>query len=88
MLVKQTLGASQYERLLLVDGLAKQKDQARLFIDMLAVVATASLEAAAAKGAATLSRWRDILQAAYTAQDALEHSGNVKLVVTELMLAL
>ncbi len=87
-LVKQALGVPQYERLLLVDGLAKQKDQARLFTDTLAVVAAASLEAAAAKGATTMSRWRDILQAAYTAQDALERSANAKLVLTELMLAL
>ncbi|HSX06972.1 MAG TPA: AAA family ATPase [Candidatus Saccharimonadia bacterium] len=87
-LVKQVLGASPYERLLLVDALAKQKDQARLFTNMLAVVATASLEAAALKGATTLARWRDILQAAYTAQNALEQSGNAKLVLTELMLAL
>jgi replication-associated recombination protein RarA len=87
-LVKQALGASSYERLLLVDGLAKQKEQAHLFADTLAMVATASVEAAAMKGAATMHRWREILQAAYTAQDALERSGNAKLVLTELMLAL
>jgi len=87
-LVKQVLGMSQYERLLLVDSLAKQKEQTRLFTETLAMMATASLEAAATKNAPTTSRWRDILQAAYTAQNALEQSGNAKLVLTELMLAI
>jgi len=87
-LVKQTLSVSPYERLLLVDSLAKQKDQAQLFTETLAAVATASLEAAAVKGATTTPRWRGILQAAYSAQEALEKSGNAKLVLTELMLAL
>ena len=48
----------------------------------------ASLAAAASKGATSVDRWQSILQAAHTAQDALERSGNTKLVLTELMLAL
>lgn len=87
-LVKQALGGTSYDRLLLVEPLAKQKDSAREFADTLAAVAMASLEAAASKGAPTVKRWQEVLQAAHTAQDALERSGNVKLVLTELMLAL
>jgi len=68
--------------------LAKQKETARAFVDTLAAIAIASLEAAASKGAATVDRWRDILQAVHTVQDTLERNGNAKLALTELMLAL
>jgi len=87
-LVKQVLGGSTYERLLLADNLAKQKENAGEFVDTLATVAMASLNAAATKNPASVTRWQTVLQAAHTAQDALERSGNVKLVLTELMLAL
>lgn len=87
-LVKQALGGTAYDRLLLADGLAKQKETMQAFVDTLATVAMASLEAAASKGANSVDRWKNVLQAAHTAQDALERSGNAKLVLTELMLAL
>ncbi len=87
-LVKQVLSGTSYDRLLLVDGLAKQKDTLPLFVDTLVTVAEASLVAAAGKKAPTIGRWQTVLQAAHTAQDALDKSGNAKLVLTELMLAL
>lgn len=87
-LVKQALGGSIYDRLLLVDRLAKQKNMAADFAHALAVVATVSLEAAARKGNASVDRWGSVLQAASTAEDALARSGNAKLILTELMLAM
>jgi DNA polymerase III delta prime subunit len=87
-LVKQALRGTAYDRMLLVDSLSKQKDSLSGFVDTLATVAAASLEAAAKKGTGGVSRWTSILQAAHTAQDALERSGNAKLVLTELMLAI
>ena len=87
-LVKQVLGGSTYDRLLLVDGLAKQKDAALEFVSTLSAVATASLESAARKGAASVERWKSVLQAAHVAEDAMARSGNTKLVLTELMLAM
>lgn len=87
-LVKQVLGGTPYERMLLVDSLAKQKDAAREFLDTLATVAMASLQAAATRGATAVNRWKAVLQAAHTAQEAYERNGNAKLVLTELMLAL
>lgn len=86
-LVKQALGGTSYDRLLLIDGPLKARDVAKVFVDTLATVAEASLQAAAQKGHAP-ERWQRILQAASTAQDAFEQSGNPKLVLTELMLAL
>jgi DNA polymerase-3 subunit delta' len=87
-LVKQVLGGTPYDRMLLVDGLAKQKEQVLAFVTTLAATATASLQAAATKQAPTLPRWQAVLEAAHTAGDALERSGNAKIVLTELMLAL
>lgn len=87
-LVKKALGGSSYDRLLLADGLSKQKDTAAAFVSTLSTVATASLEAAARKKATSVDRWRSVLQAAHTAEDALERSGNTKLVLTELMLSI
>jgi DNA polymerase III delta prime subunit len=87
-LVKQVLTGSSYDRMLLVDGLSKQKEQAMLFVATLAATAMASLQAAAAKNPSGITRWQSVLHAADTASAALEQSGNVKLVLTELMLAL
>ncbi len=87
-LVKQALGGKRYDRMLLVDSLSKQKDDTRAFIDTLATIATLSLESAANKGTTTLERWAKILQASHVASDALEHNGNAKLLLTELMLSL
>jgi DNA polymerase-3 subunit delta' len=87
-LVKQALSGASYDRLLLVDALAKQKENAQAFVDTLAIIASASLEAAASKGTTNLDRWTGVLQSAHVAQESLSRSGNTKLVLTELMLAL
>lgn len=87
-LVKQALSGTSYDRLLLVDSLAKQKEQAGAFVATLAAVAMASLESAANRGVDSLKRWQNVLHAAHTADAALRRSGNAKLVLTELMLSL
>lgn len=86
-LAKQALGGSSYDRLLLVDSLAKQKDATMAFVDTLATVASASLQSAASRGS-SVDRWETVLRAAHTAREALEQSGNAKLVLTELMLTI
>lgn len=87
-LVKQALSGTAYDRLLLVDGPLKPRDIAVKFVRTLTTVSMAALEAAAQKQSANVQRWNTVLNAAHTADDALAHSGNVKLVLTELMLAL
>lgn len=87
-IVKQALSGTSFERLLLIDSLAKQKDSAKDFVDTLSAVAAASLETAALKQTANFGRWKQVLQASRTAGEALEQNGNVKLVLTELMLGL
>jgi hypothetical protein len=86
-LVKHALTGTSYDRLLMVESL-KQKEAAATFVSTLSTVAAASLESAARKGAPTTQRWHSVLRAAYTAEEALGRSGNPKLVLTELMLAM
>jgi DNA polymerase III gamma/tau subunit len=86
-LVRQVLGGNTYERLLSVDGILKQKDTVREFVETLAQVAAVSIDTAASKQG-NVQRWYTVLQAAQVAGVALEHSGNTKLVLTELMLSL
>jgi DNA polymerase III delta prime subunit len=87
-LVKKVLVGTTYDRMLLVDALSKQKEQAKGFVDTLAATAVASLQTAAVKNPAALPRWQSILSVADTAASAMDRSGNTKLVLTELMLAL
>ena len=87
-LAKKVLTGNSYDRLLIVDKLSKQKDAAIDFVEALAIIAMASLQSAAAKGANTIDRWQKILQAVDVAQEALARSGNPKLVLTELMLTI
>lgn len=87
-IVKQVLTGTAYDRMLLVDGLAKQKELAAAFVSTLSATAMASLPAAATKNSAAVPRWQQILEAADVAGAALERNGNTKLVLTELMLAL
>lgn len=86
-LVKQALTGSAYDRLLLVDGPLKPKETAKTFVSALETVASASLSSAAGSGH-NIERWQRVLQAAYTAREAFERSGNTKLVLTDLMLSM
>ena len=87
-LVKRVLTGTSFDRMLLVDGLSKQKEQAAVFVETLAATASASLQAAASKNPTAIPRWQAILRAAVTAGDGLSRNGNAKLVLSELMLAL
>jgi hypothetical protein len=79
------LQSTTYDRLLLVDGLSKQKElcQDILFILMqmsrIALARSASVQAT--------ERWRKILHASYEAGEELRHNAQTKLVLTNLMLA-
>jgi len=86
-LVKQALAGKAYDRLIMIDGSLKQKETAKEFVSTLATVAQASLKVAATKKTG-VARWQKILQAAYTADDALDKNANAKLTLTELMLSL
>ncbi|TAH33176.1 AAA family ATPase [Candidatus Saccharibacteria bacterium] len=86
--IRAVLAGTSYDRLLYVDGMAKDKAAANEFVDNLVRVATVSLERAANQNPTTMTRWQSVLRASTTAQDALEKNGNTKLVLTDLMLSL
>lgn len=84
--VKSVISSQPFERLLLVDQLAKDKPTALLFVRVMERLATASLEHTAKNKSMHSKRWYQTAKAAYEAREALIKNANVKLVLTELML--
>jgi hypothetical protein len=82
---RQILSKTSYERLLMVDELAKQRGLAIDVCFILQQMARVSLRKA--DGAAA-KRWQNILKAAYEAADQLTQSAQPKLALTNLMLHL
>ncbi|QQS18338.1 hypothetical protein IPL68_07055 [Candidatus Saccharibacteria bacterium] len=88
-LVKQALVAEPFERLVMVDRDLKDKTIARDFVSTLSTVASSSAYRVADRGdIEALRRWHGIVAASDTAAQSLARSGNQKIVLTELMLAL
>jgi len=80
------LQSKSYERLLLVDGLSKQK---QLSVDVLYVLSQmARMSLLKATDASSVQRWRRILRATYDAHEQLSRNTQVKLVLTNFMLVL
>lgn len=79
------LSQSAYERLLLVDELAKDRELSINIADILQQMADISLQTAT--GAAA-KKWQSVLEAAYQASEALGSNAQPKLVLTRLMLKL
>lgn len=82
-IARQLLQATPYERMLKVDELVKHKESSRDLCFVLMQMAHTAL----ANGSHS-PRWRNILQAAYTAQEQLLANGQAKLVLSNLMLNL
>lgn len=79
---KQILAASTYDRLLLVNDLSKNRDEAASVLSGLVVVCRAALKQSASV------RWQKALRATLEAQEALNSNANTKLTLTNLMLSL
>lgn len=82
---RQLLSQSAYERLLSVDQLAKNKLLAADTAYILQQMAHVSLQTATGSAA---QKWHQVLDASYHAAEALQNSGQPKLVLTNLMLKL
>ncbi len=82
---RQLLSQSSYERLLMVDELAKQRALAADITLILQQMAHVSLQSA--RGAAA-RKWQTVLQESYETHEALLASGQPKLALTKLMLSL
>jgi DNA polymerase III delta prime subunit len=82
---KNVLSASLYERLLMVNDLAKDPKLVNDLVTILQQMADISLEKAVG---AQATRWKSILNVAYKTRQYLEHRTNMRLTLTYLMLNL
>lgn len=80
---RQLLSRPAYERLNMVDSLAKQKELANDTVNILQQMARVSLRTA---NGTTAKRWQAVLKASYQAAEALANNGQPKLVMTNLVL--
>lgn len=89
---RRLLQANQFERLCMVDELAKKKEEAvRLLAALQNMARTALMQSAdVADGSATarIQRWHRVQRAAYEAEQAYTASAQAKLTLTNLMLSL
>ncbi len=86
---KEILQKSTFERLALVEGLSKQKEDAFHTLDALQHIAQTMLDGAAEKNDATkLKQWHHILKATTSARNALAQNASTKLVLDNLMLSI
>jgi DNA polymerase-3 subunit delta' len=85
---RQLLQMETFERLVLVDSLAKQREGALDVLDVLQHMSHLALQQSAQKSAMQARHWQKILHASYDATDALQKNGQLKLVLTNLMLSM
>lgn len=85
---RQLLQLGTFERLAMVDGLSKQRDATLDVLGILQHMAHLALQQAAQKSASQATPWRKILQASYSATEALLQNTQSKLVLTDLMLSI
>lgn len=86
---KEMLQKQTFERLAMVEGLSKRKEEARYVMQALGHIAQTCLNQAAAKGdEAKLKQWHRILVVAAEAEQALGQNANTKLVLSSAMLKL
>lgn len=81
---RKILSGSTFDRLLLIDELAKQKELVKSVILTLQQMAHLSLSS----GSKNANIWQRVLSASYSAEEDLNKNGQVKLVLTNLMLNL
>ena len=87
-IARQILQLSTFERLAMVDSLSKQRDAALEVLGILQQMAHLALQQAAQKSARQAAPWRRILEASYSATEALLQNTQSKLVLTDLMLSI
>lgn len=84
---KAILQKQPFERLAMVEGLSKQKEEARYVVEALQQIAQTCLSQAAKKGdSAKVKQWHRILKVATKAHNALSQNANTKLVLDDMML--
>lgn len=87
--VKNILSLNQYNRLLKINVLAKDKQQVKDFLNALITVNRAGLKTAINKDdIARVRQWHQSLKSSLEAQKNLQSNVNLKLLLTDLMLSL
>lgn len=86
---KEILQKQPFERLAMADALSKQKDEALNVIEALERIAGAGLSAASTKqDTQKIKQWHRIRKQTFAAREALMHSANAKLTLSNLFLHL
>jgi hypothetical protein len=85
---RQLLQQSTFERLAMVDALAKQREECLNILTILQQMAHMALHQTASKSQTQAKSWQRILAASYQANEALLLNTQTKLVLTDLMLNL
>jgi DNA polymerase III delta prime subunit len=84
---KEVLQKQLFERLALVEGFSKQKEETVYMLQALQHIARTGLSQGATKSdTAKIKQWHHILKVTTEALDALDQSANTKLVLSNLML--
>ncbi len=87
--VRDILGKKSFERLASVNELSTDKADTKLFLEVLARMASVSIDSAVTKSdEAVAQRWINIQDVSVKAREALDHNANAKLVLTDLFLNL
>jgi len=86
---KQLLQSTTFDRLLLVESVAKDRNHAKSLCEALARIAQAGIKQSAGKSDdKRLKQWHKILRETHNAQEALSINANTKLVLSNLLLQL
>lgn len=85
-LARTLLQATAYERLAMVDGMSKQKQQCQDMLYILGQMSRMALMRAQGGNSKAVTRWHTIMQASYEASEQLRQNAQTKLVLTNLML--
>jgi len=88
-IAKELLQKPMFERLAMVDSLAKQKDTLGALLDALERIAGSGLaQAGKASNIGQVRQWHQIQKSVFAAKDALAKNANTKLVLTDMFLNL
>jgi len=87
-LARQIVQATTFERLCLVDTLAKQRELSLDVLAMLGQMAHVALTSGSDRPASAQAVWRRVMQGSYHAAEQLQRNAQAKLVLTDLMLQL
>lgn len=87
IVAKDLLQKSPFERLAMVEGLAKQADERDLLLDALERIAGSGLvQASKTANSAQIKKWHALQKQTFAAKEALAKNANTKLVLTNMFL--